>query len=365
LGSADLDSQLVENHSRRTFVDAGVNTVLLLARRRARTLATVEQREVGAAHHPSKCPPAIPSLQPSRHAGSGLVRLRRRIEEHCTSLDSIGRLRYPIKTGLNCFFYPNVETRTRFRIEPAFLMPVVKSPRDVRTLILSREVLPAVLFHCPRSTAQLRQEKATGALGYISWGAEQTRSSGSGSAQTFVPWPAVPSLRGRDPWYTVPLPNAAHILCPRFLHRRFFFALPARGILEDQTFYGLELVAGTEQQLLLVGALLNSSLAYVMMETHGRTGLGDGVRQYALRDMAGLPVPDIKRVDASMVSELTHLFGRLASRPILEIEEEVRQADRIQLDSLVCASIGLSEADGADARRHLTALVNQRLERAK
>jgi hypothetical protein len=66
-----------------------------------------------------------------------------------------------------------------------------------------------------------------------------------------------------------------------------------------------------------------------------------------------------------MVSELTLLFGRIASRPILEIEEEVRQADRIQLDSLVCASIGLSEADGADARRHLTALVNQRLERAK
>jgi hypothetical protein len=291
--------------------------------------------------------------------------LRKRIEENCTPLGSIGRLRYPIKTGLNCFFYPNVETRARFRIEPAFLIPVVKSPRDVRTVILPGVDLPSVLFHCPRSPAELRQEGATGALSYIAWGAEQTRPSGSGSARTCTPWPAVPSLRGRDPWYAVPLPNAAHVLCPRFLHRRFFFALPARGILEDQTFYGLELAPGMQQQQLLVGALLNSSLAYLLMETHGRTGLGDGVRQYALRDMADLPVPDFNRADYSVVPELTHLFVRLASRPILAIEEEVRQADRIQLDSLACAAIGLTEADGADARRYLTALVNQRLDRAK
>jgi hypothetical protein len=367
LNSPDLDSQMVENLSRRSFVDAAVNTALLLAWRRPSAITRTMIHDMGARNDAWSHPSACSSHAPTASVGttSGLGRLQSRIEERCTALGSIGRLRYPIKTGLNCFFYPNTETRARFRIEPAFLVPVVKSPRDVGTLTLTREDLPSVLFHCPQSPEQLRHQRATGALSYISWGAEQSRRGGSGSAQTRVPWPSVPSLRGRDPWYAIPLPDAAHVLCPRFLHRRFFFALPGCGILEDQTFYGLELAPSMQQHRLLVGALLNSSLSYLMMETHGRTGLGDGVRQYALRDMAALPVPDAARVDASVILGLTHAFERLAARPIMSIEKEVRRADRIELDTLVCTAIGMSETDGADARRYLTALVNRRLERAR
>jgi len=295
----------------------------------------------------------------------GLSPLLRRTEGRCTALGSMGRLRYPIKTGLNCFFYPDAAARAQFKIEPAFLVPVVKSPRDVRTLTISRDDLPTVLFHCPYSPTYLEKEGATGALSYIAWGAAQARPVSAGGTRALLPWPSVPSLRGRAPWYRLPLPDSAQILCPRFLHRRFFLALPEPGILEDQTFYGLELSPHLHRHRLVVGALLNSSLIYLMMEIHGRTGLADGVRQYALHDMAHLPVPDIAHMNPALMSELACAFERLAARPILPVEEEVLQSDRVELDSLVCAALHLSPADARNARRYLIDLVSRRLQRAR
>jgi hypothetical protein len=366
LSSTELESRMIEDHSRRSFSDAAVNTALLLAWRRPAPAGTAVLNETARIDPSTPLP--VRSSRMASGAGrsrSGLTGLRCRIEERCTALGSMGRLRYPIKTGLNRFFYPDAATRAQFRLESAFLVPVVKSPRDVQTLTPAREDVPSVLFHCPLSPAELRQEGATGALSYISWGAEQTISGDAGGTGARVLWPSVPSLRGRDPWYSVPLPDAAQILCPRFLHRRFFFALPAQGILEDQTFYGLELAPGMQQHRLLIGALLNSSLCYLMMETHGRTGLGDGVRQYALRDMAELPVPDAAQVDASVLPGLVHAFEWLASRPIKAIEQEAQQSDRAELDTLVCRALGLAEEDGATARGYLTALVGRRLDRAR
>lgn len=367
LSSADFDRHLVENLTRRSFSDAAVNTILLLAWRQTRSGATIVARKAGPGNDTSA---RIPAWLGRALTGDGWSRselggLQSRILERCTVLRSFGRLRYPIKTGLNCFFYPDAGIRARFHIEPVYLVPVVKSPRDVETLAVASEDLHSVLFHCPYSLAHLRHEGATGALSYIAWGAEQIRPARGVNAPGHVPWPSTPSLRGRDPWYSVSLPSGAHVLCPRFLFRRFFFALPEPGMLEDQTFYGLELAPGMQPHRMLIGALLNSSLSYLMLETHGRTGLGDGVRQYALGDMADLLVPDAARLDASIIPELTHAFQKLASRPILLIEEEVRQADRVELDTLVCDAIGLSATDGAEARGCLTSLVTRRLNRAQ
>ncbi len=364
LTDSGFDRRLIENRSRRSFAQAAVNTALLLAWRSRENSANAFRHPAVVLHSTSSSPSAV-----SRRSTegddfpAGLSRLQSRIAARCTALESLGRLRYPIKTGLNCFFYPDLATRSRFKIESRFLVPVVKSPRDVGTLVLSQADLGSVLFLCSHSPEELRQDEANGALSYIAWGTEQTRAGSDSHAR--MPWPRVPSVRGRNPWYSISLPAAAHILCPRFLHRRFFFALPEPGIVEDQTFYGLTLTRGLQSRRLLVGALLNSSLSYLMLEIHGRTGLGDGVRQYALRDVATLPVLDPPVVDVSLTAALTDVFRRLASSPILPIEEDVQRPDRIELDALVCAAIGLSASDGAAARQYLITLVEQRLARAR
>ncbi|HEY8686598.1 MAG TPA: hypothetical protein VIO57_13420 [Chloroflexota bacterium] len=364
LGSGGFESRIVENLARRSFAHAAVNTSLLLAWR-GRENPGISSGGAGTRREPPSSSHTFSNqcMGGQERWATGLSRLHSKISGHCTALGTLGQLRYPIKTGLNCFFYPDADTRSRFNIESRFLIPVIKSPRDVAMLAVAPSDLRSVLFHCSYAPAELLQSGASGALTYIAWGSGQSKPGRD--ARTRLPWPAVPSLRGRDLWYAVTLPAEAHILCPRFFHRRFFFALPEPGILEDQTFYGLRLAPYLQSSRLLVGALLNSSLSYLMIETHGRTGLGDGVRQFALRDMAALPVPDPGRVDASLIPALMTVLARVASRPILSIEEDVQQDDRIELDALTCAAMGLSAAAGADARQYLTALVEQRLARAR
>ena len=360
LRGAEMDCTLVENRSRRSFAQAAVNTVQLLAWRPMRavpgTQVNVGGSPIGAVLPARSAPPTY--LRASPRPGA-----REIVASRCAPLGSVGHLRYPIKTGLNRFFYPDVETRERFRIERAFLVPVLKSPREVSSLMPKSSDSPTLLFHCPYTTQALRAQGATGALAYIEWGATQVVSRGQDTA-SHLAWPSVPSLRGRDPWYAVRLPAPADVLCPRFFDRRFFLLLPAGALQADQTFYGLELLPALASRRALVGALLNSSLSYLMLESHGRTGLGDGVRQYALRDMASVPVPCPQAVEKSLIPRLNQALTDLASRPVMSIFDEVVRADRMELDNLVCAGLGFPEAVGAAARLDLVSLVQQRLDRA-
>ncbi len=50
--------------------------------------------------------------------------------EKIISLGDLGRVRYPIKTGINEFFYVDEARIREFQIEREFLLPVVKSPKD-------------------------------------------------------------------------------------------------------------------------------------------------------------------------------------------------------------------------------------------
>ncbi|HEX6506577.1 MAG TPA: N-6 DNA methylase [Chloroflexota bacterium] len=357
---------IVENLERRSFLEAGVNTALFFAWEASDSASDLEQpvhvstdgwttRRVD----PGMVRSAAMSANPS-----SLYRLLDQIERRAVPLTSLGRVRYPIKTGLNRFFYPDPDTVARFAIEPDFLRPVLKSPREVRTILVSEQDATSVLFHCPYSLAELEALDARGAIAYISWGARQAGPV-RGAEKPALSWPEVPSLRSRTPWYAVPIPDIAHILCPRFIDRRFFFAVPETGIVEDQTFYGLVLDEAQASRRDAVVAFLNSSLAYLLMETHGRTGLGDGVRQYALGDMAALPVPYAFEVDDSIERELGAAFRQVAGRPIKPIEEEVQQEDRGRLDGLVCAALGLDERHAGAARDAVPALVQARLQRAR
>jgi hypothetical protein len=172
----------------------------------------------------------------------------------------------------------------------------------------------------------------------------------------------VPSVRGRAHWYAIPLLQPAGVICPRLFHRRYFFVAPTTPILEDQTFYGLLL---EQRRRNVVAALLNSSLTYLFVETLGRTGLGDGVLQHALGDMATLPVLDPRSLSDALIRDLTATFQPLAARPILPIEEEVKQGDRVALDEVVAAGAGMREAEMREVRETLVELASQRQERAQ
>ena len=105
--------------------------------------------------------------------------------------------------------------------------------------------------------------------------------------------------------------------------------------MEDQTFYGISLHFTYQTQKSLIAALLNTTLSYLWVELHGRASLGEGVLQYSRGDMAALPVLHPEGFSSQERHAIQEAFQAMASRPILPIEEEVHQADRMQLDTIV------------------------------
>lgn len=253
------------------------------------------------------------------------------------TLQDLGKVRYPLKTGINQFFYVTPEVVERFGIESEFLYPVVKTSKMIRRYLMTPDLLELRLFSCTQSLDTLESEGKQGALDYIRWGATQTSLARQKRLQP-VPWPEVASVQGRPYWYAVASLTPPDILSLRFFDRRYFFVVCEGALVEDQTFYGLTLNPAHAQDKTLVAALLNTTVSYLLLEFLGRTNLGDGVLQFALDDMMHLPVLNPNCLDGKIRGQVFEAFSSMMRREILPLEAELAQPDRVQLDLAVLAS---------------------------
>jgi methylase of polypeptide subunit release factors len=263
-------------------------------------------------------------------------------------LERLGRVRYPLKTGINRFFYLSRKQAEAWGIEPEFLCPVVKTIRKIRHYRVDDSDCEVFLFSCLLEKPELEARGKTGALSYIGWGESQMAPPRQKRAHP-VPWPEVPSVRGNRPWYAIhPLPPA-HLLCSRFLDQRFMFPVCDGDFIEDQTFYGLTLQDPQRYPPLLMAALLNSTLSFAMLEFNARTSLGEGVLQYARCDMAAFPMVDPELYEPKEREAIVDAFAAMVSQPVLTVAEELKRPDRMALDRLIlaplCRVLGLGDAE--------------------
>lgn len=268
-------------------------------------------------------------------APEALRQLAERTRLFCP-LSEVSQLRYPVKTGINRFFYPNKDTIARFGIEPEFLTPALKSMREMSGYRVSPESLSRWLFTCKDDKKDLRKAGKTGALHYIDWGETQTAPHRQKRTQP-VPWPRVASVQGRRYWYQAPAIKSFDLLGSRFFDRRFVFPLATGPVAVDQTFYLISANAGVDP--LLLAALLNSTLSYALVEFNGRSSLGDGVLQYGLGDMAALPILRPQLFSGPEREELKQAFDTLSRRALLPIDDELVRPDRRALDALIMSKL--------------------------
>ncbi len=137
-------------------------------------------------------------------------------------LGDIAEVRFGIKTGANEFFYlkpvgmsvkevveiaeKNPDTLIPVKngtgwegeVEAKFLKPVIKSPRELKTSMVSLEDLNYLVFMCHEPKSKLSGTKA---LGYINWGEKQGYQNR-------------PTCRSRKWWYSVLNIKPADIIFP-------------------------------------------------------------------------------------------------------------------------------------------------------
>lgn len=72
-----------------------------------------------------------------------------------------------IITGANESFYLTQYQVDHWTAEPEYLRPVIKSPREWRSLLVNHSPLANQIFMCRRNKADMA---GTGSLAYIEWG---------------------------------------------------------------------------------------------------------------------------------------------------------------------------------------------------
>lgn len=280
-----------------------------------------------------------------------------------TTLGKLGKLRYPLKTGINDFFYLTDDIAQKFNIEKEFLIPVVKSPKKIKTLDIDDEEIYIKLFTCFESQKILKERRRTGALSYIEWGANQVTESKQQTTKG-VRWPDIPSVQFHRPgWYSVRMVKFADIFCNRFIDRRFFFCKSDSKVIEDQTFYGL-IIEDEKQDKDLIHALLNSTLTYFFLELFGRSSLGRGAVQYAIDDYITLPIINPSSMPKNLQNDLKKKFQLIKSREILSIFNEVKREDRLEFDQLLFNWLGLAAEEVEQFYESFIQLVSQRIKKS-
>jgi len=289
--------------------------------------------------------------------------LLKNCKDKLTLLTKMANLRYGIKTGINEFFYLDKEKIKHWNIESRFLLPILKSYREIDTLVVNKKNLKTMLFSCNLSKSELKKKSFNGALKYIEHGEKQLTEERGRYKKGGIAFPEVASVKGRKYWYGIEDIEKSNFVINVFVSERFGF--PSNNIaITDHTMF--EGIFKKQTNTLFYQAFLNSTITYLFTELCGRANLGEGVLTVYGPDIEEIFLPDITKIGKAKAEKIISEYKKLEIRSIKPIFEEVKMKDRQKFDGLVLEAIGLDPKiylpkiyDG------LCELVKERLELAK
>ena len=175
-------------------------------------------------------------------------------------LGDVAEVRFGIKTGANEFFYLNAEAVERWGIEEEFLKPVIKSPRECKSILIDPSRLKFKLFMCGKDKEDL---EGTAALEYIEWGESQEFNQR-------------PSCSGRARWWDLGEWEYPDMLWSDAYNVRFGCFENAGDYFGDKRFFVMKF----KGENLVTRAYLNSTIIPLLIETEGITNLRRRCRLY-------------------------------------------------------------------------------------
>lgn len=289
-------------------------------------------------------------------------------------LGDVAQIKFGIKTGANDFFYlrpvgPGSKPgllRVRNgagwegELEEGFLKPVIKSPRECRSIRIDPSKLHFRIFICPKSKVEL---KGTKALEYIEWGEkhEITIRQGKNAGKRVVGYHRVSSVQGRRYWWNLGNRKTA------YLHFGYLINDVGRvyegDIFTSDNFFDIEIKEKSSIPF-------NNSIFYLFENIIGRTNFGGGLIKVQTFELENMLIPKIdhsKNIDL-MNYEITSIFKECGIDPSLPIPIEKQlpnpKNELNEIDSIFFDEINLSELEKREIYRVLCELIWDRLEKA-
>ena len=263
-------------------------------------------------------------------------------------LGDVAEVRRGFTTGANEFFYLDDERIREWSIESEFLKPVIKSPRECKSIRVDLSQLQFKLFMCHADKSALA---GTAALDYIEWGESQ------GYHQR-------PSCRGRVRWWDLGKQPAFDWLILRFRDKRNWTPINEKPSLlaGDVVFTATLHNRNTIQS---ANAVANSTLGVLVSEIYGRVNLGDGLLTTYGPDILSFDFISPDWIDAQSGESLHQAFEPMKQRPVLSIFDEIHQSDRYALDAIIFDALGLTQGERDGVYEAVVNLAESRLRKAR
>lgn len=293
--------------------------------------------------------------------------------EKLVPLATIAKVKYGIKTGANDFFYLKDETQEalklpdreyklifghskndhkhiwntcgwflsdlngeHFIIERSYVVPLFKSQREAKYLDVDENQLKYVVLFCNETFEKLNKQKKN-IVKYISLGESKEFEVNKR-----------PSVRGRALWYDLTkIANTGTYIFPSKIGERFRLVDNRKSkVLCDKVNYIIEVNNDYNRYEDIIFLILNSTLFRYLLDLFSRQMV------VKVSDVDVNLVEKTLIIDPQLLSDdwdqLKGIFTSLKQRDQLTIYEEVKQQDRIKLDTIIFRKLGLSEKDVKD-----------------
>ena len=251
-------------------------------------------------------------------------------------LGDIAEVRRGFTTGANEFFYLDAERIQEWGIESEYLKPVIKSPRECKSIRVDPSQLQFKLFMCHADRAALA---GTAALNYIKWGES-------------LGYHQRPSCKGRVRWWDLgqrEMPS---------LSFNYLISSTARTLYAPDGCYtsdNFQEVHTDSDLTLPLCASLNSSLFQLMVNMAGRSNFGGGLLKIQTYEVSELLCLDPK----TFAFEDEAIFASTAWEMLDPTD------DRRALDAIIFEPLDLTQDERDGVYEAVVNLVESRLRKAR
>jgi len=255
----------------------------------------------------------------------------------------------------------NTKTGDYWLIEKEFLKPVIKSPRECKSILIKPEDLKYKVLMVHKSKKELKGKKV---LDYIEWGEKQKLQKR-------------PTIKSRNRWYDLGEWKISKNVLPMFERARKY-SFYNKSCYVDAALYWVYSKDQLDENILCL--LLNSTLFGLWKELMARPPEGGGggpiqMKAYHYEEMLVIKLELLKKFEEKLKNifnsfirrKIKSIFTELGfdpSKPIRE-QEPNPLPDRKALDDIVFDALGLTEEERKEVYWSVAELVKNRLEKAK
>jgi len=264
-----------------------------------------------------------------------------RAKDMLVRLGDIVDVRRGFTSGVNEFFYLSKEKVFYWGIEERFLVPLIKSPKECKSIVVDMCDLHYHVFICNEDISSLSNSSA---LEYIKWGESQGFHMRS-------------MCTARKNWYELKISSLPNLIWIKSIHDRYLHSrIPFRALV-DQRLYGM-----SYHHPVRLNIVLNSTLSILFKELIGRVNLGEGALDttvYEANDLLIFNPQLLNDVDVNMIET------SITKRNILSIHEEIHTQEHRDIDEFIFNKIGLSFGEREALLEAVIYLVETRLDKSK